>query len=84
MVDRFSSATQKLQVQAGGTTTPLLMVIQTASTQPSAGPDTASVDGPPSVRPPDNVGGDVNVLQKFTNPIVRIKNSSYGHSQDFL
>ena len=36
------------------------------------------------MRPPDNVSGDVNVLQKVTNPIVRIKNSSYGHSQDFL
>ena len=36
------------------------------------------------MRPPDNVGGDDNLLQTVNNPVVRIKDSSHGHSQEFV
>ena len=61
-----------------------LTVAKTVSTQPSAGPKTAAVDGSHLVKPP-GITNQTTVLSNVNNnPVVRIKDSSFGHSQDYM
>ena len=57
---------------------------KTVSTQPSAGPKTAAVDGSHLVKPPDITNETTVFSNVNNNPVVRIKDSSFGHAQDFI
>ena len=79
--DRFFSMTSGATHNPGGNGI-ALTVAKTVSTQLSADPKTAAVDGSHLVKPPD-VTNEATVLSNvINNHVVRIKDSSYGHSQD--
>ena len=61
-----------------------LTVAQTVATQSRAGPETAAVDGSQVVKPPDKQDDVTNLSNVINNPVVRIKDSSFGHSQDYI
>ena len=61
-----------------------LTVGKTVSTQPVAGPKTAAVDGSHLLMPPDITNETTVVSNANYNLLVRIKDSSFGHAQDFI